>query len=116
MLRPAAALLALTLCVPAVDAAAPVQRKIFAWASPANATIAQLRNKTWAGIFDGVHAQCGVSIAAGEGSVAMAADAARLAAAEPLKAAVRAGGGEFHCWTNGVPQVGEYPAIRLPPS
>lgn len=28
-----------------------------------------------------------------------------LAKAQPLKAAVQAAGGEFHCWTNGVPQV-----------
>ena len=43
--------------------AALPQRKIFAWASPSNATIAQLTNASWLGVFDGVHAGCGVDIA-----------------------------------------------------
>ena len=80
-------------------------RKIFAWASPSAATVAQLKNDSWKGIFDGVHAQCGVAIRTDDKKVKMVANGTIFATSKPLKAAVQASGGEFHCWTNGVPQV-----------
>lgn len=97
-----AALLAL---LASCDGAEP-PRKIFAWAGPSPETISQLNNQTWSGIFDGVHAQCGVSITTSDGNkVAMVANETVFAKSLRLKAAVERGGGEFHCWTNGVPQL-----------
>lgn len=49
-------LLLLAALAGAATTAALPQRKIFAWAGPSNATIAQLTNASWSGIFDGVHA------------------------------------------------------------
>ena len=90
----------------------PHQRKIFAWASPNNATIAQLTNASWAGIFDGVHAGCGVAFSSASDSnhtrngkgIRMVVNETTFAKCAPLKAAVESTGGEFQVWTNGVPQ------------
>jgi hypothetical protein len=86
------------------DVATLPQRKVFAWAGISDATIAQLKNASWQGVFDGVQAQCGVKITEATGVPLITANGTDFAKAAPLRAAVVAGGGEFHCWTNGVPQ------------
>eukprot|EP01045_Picozoa_sp_COSAG04_P023678 COSAG04_NODE_2848_length_3489_cov_2.165487_3_plen_154_part_00 len=87
------------------------QRKIYAWAGPSNATIAQLTNDSWKGVIDGVQAGCGVHISAGSQGEAddaagpmMVVNETVFAKCAPLKQAVEGGGGEFQVWTNGVPQ------------
>jgi hypothetical protein len=95
-------LLGLLLLRPATGALP--QRKVFAWAGTSNATVAQLTNASWRGIFDGVHAGCGVRIEAAAEAVTMVANETVFGECAALKAAVEASGGEFHVWTNGVPQ------------
>ena len=97
------------------------QRKIYAWASPSNATIAQLTNDSWKGLIDGVQAGCGVHISAGSQGEAdgagpmMVVNETVFATCAPLKRAVEGGGGEFQVWTNGVPQsLVENAALRPP--
>ena len=82
-----------------------VARDTYAGASANNATVAQLSNSSWAGIFDGVHAGCGVSITTtAAGAPQLTLDDKKFAECAALKKAVLAGGGEFHVWTNAVPQ------------
>lgn len=81
------------------------KRKIFAWASPKTETIAQLRNETWKGIFDGVHATCGVTIVTNKAEVEMVANETVFRECASLKSAIQSEAGEFHVWTNGVPQI-----------
>ncbi len=107
----------LSAVVPAtLSAALSAERKVFAWASSSNATVAQLTNASWAGIFDGVHAGCGVDIvASGTTSVTMSINDTIFAQCTALKQAVEAGGGEFHVWTNAVPQLLlDNPSLRAP--
>ena len=93
-----------------VGALGAAQRKIYAWAGPSNATIAQLTNDSWKGLIDGVQAGCGVHISAGSQGEAdgagpmMVVNETTFATCAPLKRAVEGGGGEFQVWTNGVPQ------------
>ena len=80
----------------------PPVRKVFAWAQPTAAAVAQLRNATWKGAFDGVQAGgCGASFSS-DGTFVV--NETLWATCHELQAAVRATGGEFHVWTNAVPQ------------
>ena len=62
---------------------------------------AQLKNASWAGIFDGVQANCGIRFApAGDRLIV---NTSRWAACADLYSAVKAGKGKFHVWIDGVP-------------
>ena len=75
---------------------------MFAWAQPSNATIAQLRNASWTGVFDGVQAGgCGPKFTADGGFVVNETQWAGCAA---LREAVADAGMEFHVWTNAIPE------------
>lgn len=102
LLAAAAALAALS--APRGAAAQPATRRVWAWADGSAAAVAQWRNASWRGVFDGVQASCGL------GFVALSADAVELQvnttefdACRPLLAAVRETGGLFEVWTGGIP-------------
>ena len=81
--------------------AVPAKRMVMAWASANPAAVAQIRNASWRGIFDGVQASCGATFDATTGLVVV--NATQMAACDPLREAVHAQGGKFHAWINAVP-------------
>jgi len=76
-------------------------RKIFAWASGSDATVAQLLNSSWHGIFDGVQANCGVKFNAAGEQAGLTLDEAAWKKCAPLRAALKKTGAKLHVWTPG---------------
>ena len=62
LLAAAAALAALS--APRGAAAQPATRRVWAWADGSAAAVAQWRNASWRGVFDGVQASCGLGFVA----------------------------------------------------
>lgn len=80
------------------------QRRVYAWADGSPAAVTQWKNVSWAGIFDGVHALCGMAfVARTPDSVELVVNDTIFDACRPLLAAVHATGGRFEVWTNGIP-------------
>ena len=75
---------------------------MFAWAQPSNATIAQLRNASWAGVFDGIQAGgCGPHFTADGG---FEVNETQWSGCAALRRAVADAGMAFHVWTNAIPE------------
>jgi len=89
----------------AVDSSVAAARTVMAWANGSPAAVAQLQNKSWQGIFDGVQAGCGFAFAVKDGRAEVQlANATQLAECSSLHEAVRGGNGKFHAWLGNVPQ------------
>ena len=97
----------LSLLIAAAGGAASPQaaaRRVWAWADGDPAAVAQWRNASWAGVFDGVQASCGMSfVARSSDEVELQVNDTVFDSCRPLLAAVRETGGVFQVWTNGIP-------------
>ena len=87
----------------AASQATAQDRQVYAWATSgaARAAADQWTNSTWAGVFDGVQASCGVAFE--PNSSRLAVNESIFQECRPLLEAVHATGGQFHVWIGAVP-------------
>eukprot|EP01063_Lacrimia_lanifica_P025143 TRINITY_DN32918_c0_g1_i1.p1 TRINITY_DN32918_c0_g1~~TRINITY_DN32918_c0_g1_i1.p1 ORF type:complete len:323 (+),score=107.96 TRINITY_DN32918_c0_g1_i1:42-1010(+) len=101
--------LALAAVLAAGAAEAGRDRTVMAWGSGDPAVVAQLRNESWRGVFDGVQALCGV----GTSVEGITVNATLWAGCAELRQVLKEQGAELHVWVGGIPQeVIENPARR----
>ena len=79
------------------------QRKIYAWANGNPEAAAQLENASWAGLFDGVQASCGVRIVSNSTSAQIVVNETTMAGCAALRRSLAKTGGSFEVWVGAVP-------------
>ena len=76
------------------------ERKVWVWAEGPNPkSVAQWKNATWAGVFDGVQARCGLNfVVHSPDHVEVAVNMTMFDTCRPLMEAVHSTGGHFEVW------------------